>query len=549
MFLGIDVGGTFTDAVAVSKGRLLGSQKVPTTHGDLLQGILAAVDRLLEAADEAVERVSLSTTVVTNSLVEGKMDPVGLFVMPGPGLDILPLLPDKAIVLPGYIDHRGRESGRLVVKDLAATVAREFPDRQVFAVSGKFAVRNPQHENSVARELAAIAGVYHVTRGGSMAGSLNFLRRTNTAYFNAAVWRRFGQFASAVEGALAARHIAAPVHILKADGGTLPLAAARERPVEAIFTGPAASVLGIMALCRPEGDTISLDIGGTTTDIALWRDSNPLITGQGAMAGAYPTAVRSFWLHSAGVGGDSYVRRENGILCIGPERKGAAMVLGGEYPALADALVVSGRAAFGETGRAYEAMRQVALPGMTAEETAAEVVQAAVTIIGDAVRHMIRVYEEQPVYTVGDMMHGRGFVPASLVGVGGTSAALAPVVADRLGTSCIVPQEAAVANALGAALARPTTDITVRVDTEEGYLSVAELGLRDSLPRRNMSMADVRSLAAQYLAGRSRESGITVNHSETVYEEEFTLVRGFSATGKIMTCCQQAKPGVMAYVR
>ena len=549
MFLGIDVGGTFTDAVAVSKGRLLGSHKVPTTHGDLLQGIFAAVDRLLEAADEAVERVSLSTTVVTNSLVEGKIDPVGLFVMPGPGLDILPLLPARAIVLPGYIDHRGREAGRLVMKDLATTVAREFPDRQVFAVSGKFAVRNPHHENSLAQQLAEVAGVHHVTRGGSIAGSLNFLRRTNTAYFNAAVWRRFGQFAAAVEGALTARQVAAPVHILKADGGTLPLAAAKERPVEAIFTGPAASVLGIMALYRPEGDAVSLDIGGTTTDIALWRHGNPLMADQGAMAGAYPTAVRSFWLHSVGVGGDSYVRRENGILRIGPERKGAAMALGGEYPALADALVVRGRAAFGDTGRAYEAMKQVALPDMTPEETAAEVIQTAVTIIGDAIRNMIRVYDDQPVYTVSDMMHGRGFVPASLVGVGGTSAALAPVVADSLGTSCVVPHEAAIANAVGAALAWPTTDITVRVDTDEGYLSVAELGLRESLPRRNMNMADVRSLAAQYLASRSRQNGIIVDHSETVYEEEFTLVRGFSTTGKIMTCCQQVKPGVMAYVR
>jgi N-methylhydantoinase A/oxoprolinase/acetone carboxylase beta subunit len=77
-----------------------------------------------------------------------------------------------------------------------------------------------------------------------------------------------------------------------------------------VFTGPAASVLGIMALAAPSGEAVSIDIGGTTTDIALWRDGVPLFAERGAMIGDYPTSVRAFWLRSIGIGGDSFVRRE-----------------------------------------------------------------------------------------------------------------------------------------------------------------------------------------------------------------------------------------------
>lgn len=544
MLLGIDVGGTYTDAVVVAGGGVLAQAKAPTTHDDLLHGILNALDRVLDGVDAAgLRRVALSTTIVTNAVVEDRLERVGLFLLPGPGMDISAMVPERPWILSGYIDHRGRETAPPREAEVAAA-CRELTGCDVFAVAGKFAVRNPAHEQAVAAWLSRHAGPAHITLGASVAGSLNFWRRANSAYYNAAVWRHFGRFARAAQAAVAGRGVTAPVYILKADGGTMPLAAAGERPVEAVFTGPAASVLGIMALAAPEGEAVSLDIGGTTTDIALWRDGAPLFAERGAKIGDYPTAVRAFWLRSIGIGGDSFVRREGGHIAVGPERRGPAMALGGPVPTVSDAMIVAGAADFGDKTKAAEAMRLTAAGGETVQDAARAVLAAAADAIYVAIEKMIDERASEPVYRVEDAVRDRRPQPAALVGVGGAAAGLAPLVARRLGVRCTVPAGAMVANAVGAAVARPTIEVTLRADTAQGYYTVAELGLRAALPSRRFALADARELAASHLAERAAAAGIPVADVESVYDEEFNLVRGFSTTGKIIACRLQIKPGV-----
>ncbi len=544
MLLGIDVGGTYTDAVVVAGGGVLAQAKAPTSHDDLLHGILAALDRVLDGVDATgLQRVALSTTIVTNAVVEGRLERVGLFLLPGPGMDISALVPERPWILSGYIDHRGRETAPPREAEVAAA-CRELAGRDVFAVAGKFAVRNPAHEQAVAGWLQRHAHPVHTTLGAAVAGSLNFWRRANSAYYNAAVWRHFGRFARAAQAAVAGRGVTAPVYILKADGGTMPLAAAGERPVEAVFTGPAASVLGIMALAVPKGEAVSLDIGGTTTDIALWRDGAPLFAERGAKIGDYPTAVRAFWLRSIGIGGDSFVRREGGRIAVGPERRGPAMALGGPVPTVSDAMIVAGAADFGDRDKAAAAMRLTAAGGETVQDTARAVLAAAADAIYAAIETMIDERAAEPVYRVEDAVRDRRPQPAALVGVGGAAAGLAPLVAQRLGVRCTVPEGAMVANAVGAAVARPTIEVTLRADTAQGYYTVAELGLRAALSSHRFALADARELAASHLAERAAAAGIPVADVESVYDEEFNLVRGFSTTGKIIACRVQIKPGV-----
>ncbi|SDF32380.1 hydantoinase/oxoprolinase family protein [Sporolituus thermophilus] len=543
MLLGIDVGGTFTDAVIVEGGQVVAQAKRPTTHGELLAGILAAMDAALAGLTaDSIERVALSTTIVTNALVENKTDQVGLIIIPGPGLDITGMVPEEPVVLSGYIDHRGREVAAPTQAEVTAA-CRRFAGRRVFAVSGKFAVRNPAHELTVAQWVEQAARPEHITLASQVCGSLNFWRRTNSAYYNAAVWRRFAAFADAVEQALAERGITAPVYILKADGGTLPLPAARRQPVEAVFTGPAASVLGIMALTDVADEAVSLDIGGTTTDIALWQSGAPLFAARGASINGYPTAVRAFWLKSVGVGGDSFVRREGDSIAVGPERRGPAMAAGGPVPTVADAMIVAGIASFGDREQALAAMRQLD-PARHAEETARTVLDAAAATICRAIAAMLAEHHNRPVYKVDDIVHSLQFTPRRIVAVGG-AAALATVVATKLGLPVHVPDRAVVANAIGAAVARPTLTVTVRADTAQGYYTVAEQSLRAPLARRQLRLADMRDLAGRHLAERAAQLGIPVGEAETVYEEEFNLVRGFSTTGKILTCQQQIRPGVV----
>ena len=551
MLLGIDVGGTFTDAVVVSEGCVMAQAKRPTTD-DLLSGMLDALDAVLaEVAIGQIERIALSTTYVTNSLVQGKISSVGLLIIPGPGLDYTGLLPAQPIVLDGYTDHRGRETAPLQ-REQVEQACEQLLGCDAIAVSGKFSVRNPQQENQAVSLVEKLD--CHITRGAEMSGGLNFLRRTNSAYYNAAIWRAFNQFADAAEQAMKLRNLQAPVYILKADGGTMPLGLARRLPVETIFTGPAATVLGIMATGRPADQAVSLDIGGTTTDIALWRDGAPLTAPRGVQLAGYPTAVRSFRLRSVGVGGDSVVRRREYGLSVGPDRLGPAAALGGAEPTLSDAMIVAGLMQFGDVARARQAMVGLASLGETAETIAAQSVAVAVDTITREIQMMISEHFSDPVYRVEDILARTALQPKSMIVVGGAGAGLAPRIVEawekQTGTLCSLhtPPHAVITNAIGAAVARPTLALTVRADSEQGSYSVPELGISRQLERCHGTVAAVKKLAEGYLLQQASVAGIAAGSIETVLSEEFNLVRRFQTVGKNILVQLQLTPGVLTTV-
>lgn len=298
MLLGLDVGGTFTDVVIIDGHRVVATAKRRTTKDNLMNGIGEALDAVLEDCDTSnIEQVTLSTTVVTNTIVEGKEQPVDLYVVTGPGRNVDDIFPVSPIYLQGYTDHRG-----IVVEHTPADAVRGIANMvqarsgtDLAAVSAKFGVRNPQEELSITEKLK---NAYHAISNGSLlSGSLNFPRRTISAYFNSAVTPVFTVFKKNVEDALSARNIVAPLHILKADGGSLPIEHMVSRPVETAFTGPAATVLGLSALgVIGNQHTVALDIGGTTTDISLWKHGRPLMTKNGVSIREYPSAVRSLSL-------------------------------------------------------------------------------------------------------------------------------------------------------------------------------------------------------------------------------------------------------------
>ena len=545
MFLGLDVGGTFTDGVAVSAGKIISTVKTPTTHNNLLECILRAIDKVvLDTGNKNFERIALSTTIVTNALVEDKIDKVGLCIMPGPGMNIKDALPKAPYILSGYIDHRGHEIARPIEEEVIAA-CRHFSSCDIFAISGKFAVRNSSYESMIADWIREKVKPSHISLGARVSGSLNFLRRTNSAYYNGAVWRHFNQFATAVEEALLSRGICGPVYVLKADGGTLPLAVAREFPVEAIFTGPAASVLGIMSMNPTRGPAVSLDIGGTTTDIALWQKGVPVFAEQGAKVSGYATSVRAFRLKSIGIGGDSFVRWEEDALKVGPMRYGPAMAVGGAKPTITDAMVAIGLIEFGNKQLAINAMKELAIEGQTPYEVANMALDEAVSCIHQAVMSLVAEQEAEPVYRVEDIVQGRRIKIEQILGVGGGATGIIPLVAKKMGLSYQLPDHGMVANAIGAAVARPTLDLTLRADTVEGYYTVAELGIKNRLPKSRFSLEDASLLAEQHLAELAKISGIFLGETELIQAEEFNVIRGFNTVGKIITCRLQVKPGVL----
>ena len=568
MLLGLDVGGTFTDAVIIDGHRVVASAKRRTTKDNLMQGIGEALDAVLAGCNTSnIEQVTLSTTVVTNTIVEEKEQVVDLYVVTGPGRNVDDIFPVNPIYLQGYTDHRGIVVERTptnVVRDVAEMVqSRSGTD--LAAVSAKFGGRNPQEELSITEELK---GKYNTISNGSLlSGSLNFPRRTISAYFNTAVTPVFTVFKKNVESALSMRNINAPLHILKADGGSLPMEHMVSRPVETAFTGPAATVLGLSALgAIGEEHTVALDIGGTTTDISLWKQGRPLMTKNGVSIREYPSAVRSFAVTSVGIGGESVVRIVDSDVTVGPERVGPSLALGGAEPTLGDALIVLGYASYGDTTLAEQAMEVLAnrlntsakdgtiqtqqqLKGaMTASDMARLVVDKALQIIQRGIDEVVTAENKRPIYVVADIVNPDVFIPAQIVVVGGTAPSLGPSIGEYLNLPVTIPENAAVANAIGAALALSTIELTVHVDTKRRLLVIPELGIKQQTCTLQR-VEQVVERAKEALSEEALRLGLGKDQDiEVISIEDFPVVEGWQSMERLITVKVQLAAGVKQYV-
>ena len=569
MLLGLDVGGTFTDAVIIDGHRVVATAKRRTTKDNLMNGIGEALDAVLEGYDTSnIEQVTLSTTVVTNTIVEAKEQVVDLYVITGPGRNVDDIFPVEPIYLQGYTDHRGIVVERTpadAVRGIANMVqARSGTD--LAAVSAKFGVRNPQEELSITEELK---NTYHTISNGSLlSGSLNFPRRTISAYFNSAVTPVFTVFKKNVEDALSARNILAPLHILKADGGSLPMEHMVSRPVETAFTGPAATVLGLSALgVIGNKHTVALDIGGTTTDISLWKHGKPLMTKNGVSIREYPSAVRSFAVTSVGIGGESVIRLKNGNLTVGPERVGPSVALGGIEPTLGDALIVLGHANYGDFNLASRALQDLADAIQatlrsnnvntsnnqltlikTASDVARLIVEKALQTIQHGINEVVKVENKRPIYVVADIVNPDVFVPEHIVVVGGTAPSLGPSIGEYLELPVTIPENAAVANAIGAALALSTIELTVHVDTKRRLLVIPELGVKQQ--KCTLKRAEqVVERAKESLSEEAIRLGLdTVQEIEVISIEDFPVVEGWQSMERLITVKVQLAAGVKHYV-
>lgn len=575
MLLGLDVGGTFTDAVIIDGHRVVSSAKRRTTKDNLMQGIGEALDAVLDSCDTSnIEQVTLSTTVVTNTIVEKKEQVVDLYVVTGPGRNVDDIFPVSPIYLQGYTDHRG------IVVECTSTdgvrgIARMVQERSgtdLAAVSAKFGVRNPQEELSITETLQETYNT--ISNGSLLSGSLNFPRRTISAYFNSAVTPVFTVFKKNVEDALSVRNIKAPLHILKADGGSLPMEHMVSRPVETAFTGPAATVLGLSALgAIGNMHTVALDIGGTTTDISLWKQGKPLMTKNGVSIREYPSAVRSFAVTSVGIGGESVVRIVDGKITVGPERVGPSAALGGHEPTLGDALIVLGHASYGDAELATQSLQQLAhllqanwkhgecedalgnhnsekqwIHNVSALDVAQLIVKKALETIQHGIDEVVRTENKRPVYVVADIVNPDVFVPAQIVVVGGTAPSLGPSLGEYLNLPVTIPENAAVANAIGAALALSTIELTVHVDTKRRLLVIPELGVKQQTCTLKRA-EQVVERAKEALIEEALRLGLDkMQEVEVISIEDFPVVEGWQSMERLITVKVQLEAGVKHYV-
>lgn len=344
IWLGLDTGGTYTDAVALDGARrIIASAKSLTTHWDLAIGLAGAIRGVLEALPHGTRRkdvslVCVSTTLATNAVVENRFSRICTLLV---GFDA------KMVERSGL----KREGGGVIVRvrggheptgheseplDEAAIeqAVREFgAEVAAFAVAGQFSVRNPSHEER-ARDLIRALCAKPVTCSHELSSKLDAPKRALTAALNARLTPQIRHLLDALAEVLEREEIAAPLMIVKGDGTLMKAEVALEYPVETVLSGPAASVVGASFLSGRQDFVVS-DMGGTTTDVAVVEGGRPVVSSDGAVIGGWRTMVEAIDVRTCGLGGDSEVGfdREQ-RLTVGPRKAMPLSLLARQFPSV-----------------------------------------------------------------------------------------------------------------------------------------------------------------------------------------------------------------------
>jgi N-methylhydantoinase A/oxoprolinase/acetone carboxylase beta subunit len=341
LWIGLDTGGTYTDAIALEGGRrVIASAKALTTHWDLSLGVAAALRSVLSALPEGARRrvslVSVSTTLATNAVVENRFSPicailVGFNDRMAEETHIESQLAGAVVRVRGGHDPTGVEEQALDEAAVETAVRQLAPRVEAFAVAAQFSVRNPEHELRVCARIRSLSDK-PVTCSHALSAQLNAPKRALTAALNARLVPHIRHLLDAVGQTLEREGLRAPLMVVKGDGTLMRAEVALEYPIETVVSGPAASVVGAAFLTGLRDFTVA-DMGGTTTDVAIVVDERPMVRAEGAVIGGWRTMVEAIDVRTCGLGGDSEVHfNREAHLEIGPRRVMPLSLLAHQFP-------------------------------------------------------------------------------------------------------------------------------------------------------------------------------------------------------------------------
>ncbi len=334
LILGIDTGGTYTDAVIFDSENksVLCKAKAYTTKHDLLIGIKNCLDELGKDELSQVGLTCLSTTLATNAIVEDRGGRVGLIYCGGT-IDVK--TPQCiSVEVQGKLDIRGK-----VLEDLNESEIRDAVNHllsqevEAIAVSGFASVRNPIHELEI-REIIHSMRTLPVVCAHDLSSKLGFNERSTTAVLNAKLLPIISNLIKASRDILIEKGLDTKIMVVKGNGSLMDESSALNKPIETILSGPAASVIGAKFLSGKDNALI-IDIGGTTTDIANLENGDVIIRKDGAKVGGWHTQVKAADIRTFGLGGDSYIQLDSQArVKIGPLRVHPLSRIATKYPYL-----------------------------------------------------------------------------------------------------------------------------------------------------------------------------------------------------------------------
>jgi N-methylhydantoinase A/oxoprolinase/acetone carboxylase beta subunit len=344
--LGIDTGGTFTDGVIfdLDQKKVEAKTKVETTRHNLTLAINRCLDNLIDNLKDKkdsqgiigqIKMVSLSTTLATNAIVEGQGAEVGLIQI---GFEPRQGLPTPYYaVIPGGCNIKGRIKEEIDMQAVERAVLEMKDQVDAFAVSAYLSIRNPIQEMQVSELIRKLTG-YPVVAAHQLSTDLGMHERTVTAILNARLMPLITNLIDSVKEGMKKLNIQAPLMVVRGDGSLISESMARDKPIETILSGPAASIIGALTLTGVKHGIV-VDMGGTTTDVAVLKDGRPSLNNEGARVGGWLTRVKAAQITTIGLGGDSLIQvSKNGVLTIGPQRVFPLSWIASQYPYLADEL-------------------------------------------------------------------------------------------------------------------------------------------------------------------------------------------------------------------
>lgn len=524
--VGIDVGGTFTHAVAINSEtmKLVGRVKVPTTHRaaeGVALGIIEALKKLLGEAGIAPKEVGFiahSTTQATNALLEGDVASVGIISM-GAGLNAgiasavsnlgkIELAPDKYLTT--Y--HEFINSGKPITREMVIAAVERLVKQgaKAIAVSEAFAVDDSKNEEfvvGIVRELNLPA-----TAGHEVSQLYGYKVRTRTAVINASMLPKMIESADMTETSVRDAGITAPVMIMRSDGGVMDIAAMRKRPILTMLSGPAAGVAAAMMFLRIS-DGIFLEVGGTSTDISAISNGRAKI--KSAEIGGHRVYMRTLDVRTVGVAGGSLPRVKDGKLFdIGPR---SAHIAGLHYSSFEEPITnatvqlikpmaddpddyVMIQDGTGErkqcvTPTCASNLLNLVPDGNCAKGNPESVKVAMIALANkvssspnEAATEMLRLAAKKCIPVVQALIKDHKLDPelVNLIGGGGGAAAIVPFVAQEMKLRFQIAEHADVISAIGVGLAliretierqvvNPTDDDILRI-RQEAHASVEKMG-------------------------------------------------------------------------
>lgn len=422
-YIGVDVGGTFTDffAVDLENARFV-VHKTPSTPGNPAEAILAGLDALSEREGipgEAIGRLAHGTTVATNALIQRRGAPIALITTKGfrdlleIGRQVRPKMYDlKADAQPPLVprqhrfevaermDARGQPLTVLDDADIEAAIDQvEAAGAEACAVCLLFAFLNPAHEQRIGARLKQRLPNIAISLSSAVQPEFREFERFSTTTLNAYLQPIVGRYMWHLGGELAKRAPRARLGINQSSGGLMSVERAAEFPVRTALSGPAAGAVGAAHVARTAGlpDVITLDMGGTSADVALIKGYEADV-GYGREVAGFPVRLPVIDIHTIGAGGGSIAWFEkDGLLKVGPQSAGAVpgpacYGKGGTEPTVSDANLVLGRLSGSLIGGAMaldlEASRTAIRPA--AERLGLSVEKTAEGIIGIVTANMVR---------------------------------------------------------------------------------------------------------------------------------------------------------------